>query len=91
MSRRGTFLHAAPDLGIHETAVRTKFNEPHQQPAAPAPAPARNVVERPWLAFEVTCPDCGSGYNTPCKSPAGPHRARFELAKEYTRRGKPHP
>ncbi|MFF3137711.1 zinc finger domain-containing protein [Streptomyces mirabilis] len=46
---------------------------------------------RAWRVDEVTCPDCGRGYNTPCESPAGPHRSRVELAREYSRLRKPPP
>jgi hypothetical protein len=46
---------------------------------------------RAWRVDEVTCPDCGKGYNTPCESPAGPHRSRVELAKENSRLRKPPP
>ena len=46
---------------------------------------------RAWRVYEVTCPDCGKGYDAPCESPAGPHRSRVELAKENTRLRKPLP
>ncbi|WP_456302300.1 zinc finger domain-containing protein [Streptomyces chartreusis] len=42
------------------------------------------VVPRPWR-YEVTCPHCAQGPESRCKSPGGPHRARVERAKEYTR------
>ncbi|WP_449343724.1 zinc finger domain-containing protein [Streptomyces lutosisoli] len=46
---------------------------------------------RPWRVYEVTCPDCGRVYNSPCVSPAGPHLSRVELAKEFARLRKPLP
>lgn len=48
-------------------------------------------IPRAWRVYEVTCPDCGKGYDSPCQSPAGPHRSRVELAKEYSRLRKPPP
>ncbi|MGW0669807.1 zinc finger domain-containing protein [Streptomyces sp. NPDC002746] len=51
----------------------------------------RQRAERPWRVYEVTCPDCGQGAEARCTTSGGPHRSRVELAKEFTRRRKPHP
>jgi hypothetical protein len=64
-----------------------------QQATVPSHEPMQSAtdepksLERPWLAYEVPCPTCGRGDNSPCESPSGPHRSRVELAKEYTRLG----
>ncbi|MFJ2094725.1 hypothetical protein ACIOEW_36545 [Streptomyces sp. NPDC087901] len=52
----------------------------------------RQHALRPWRTYEVTCPDCGQGAEARCTTTSGgPHRARVELAKEFTRRREPHP
>ncbi|MFC7266747.1 hypothetical protein [Streptomyces lutosisoli] len=51
----------------------------------------QKAMLRPWRVYEVTCPDCGRVYNSPCVSPAGPHLSRVELAKEFARLRKPLP
>ncbi|MFJ2774358.1 hypothetical protein [Streptomyces sp. NPDC087300] len=45
----------------------------------------RQRARRPWRVYEVTCPDCGQGPEQRCTTAGGPHRARIELAQEYTR------
>ncbi|MFH8470357.1 hypothetical protein [Streptomyces sp. NPDC017991] len=47
-------------------------------------------LRRQWRVYEVTCPDCGQEPEQRCTTLGGPHRARVELAKKYTRSKKAH-
>ncbi|WP_234321125.1 hypothetical protein [Streptomyces katrae] len=40
---------------------------------------------RPWRVYDLACPDCGREPGERCATPGGPHYARVERAKEYTR------
>ncbi|MFE5197944.1 hypothetical protein ACFQ93_30110 [Streptomyces sp. NPDC056601] len=79
---------------VDERIAKQKKAQPVVMPSDEPMQPATDepkALERPRLAYEVTCPTCGRGYNSPCESPSGPHRSRVELAKEYTRLGKVQP
>ncbi|MGW1259329.1 zinc finger domain-containing protein [Streptomyces sp. NPDC002513] len=71
--------------------ARTFPHPERLQPIVDARKAKQKAIPRPWRVYDVTCPDCGRGYNAPCASPAGPHRKRVELAKENTRLRKPPP
>ncbi len=74
-------LADGPDAG----EVRNVPHDERLQPIVDERKAKQQQIPRPWRVYEVTCPDCGQGYNSRCESPAGPHRSRVERAKEYTR------
>ncbi|MEV8435075.1 zinc finger domain-containing protein [Streptomyces chartreusis] len=69
----------------HDERVQPILDERKARQANP------KAVPRPWRVYEVACPDCDQGPESRCKSPGGPHRARVEKAKEYTRWQKARP
>ncbi len=77
--------------GTDAGEVREFPHDERLQPLVDERKAKQKAIPRPWRVYEVTCPDCGKGYSTPCESPAGPHRSRVELAKEYSRLHKPPP
>ncbi|MEU0344163.1 MULTISPECIES: hypothetical protein [Streptomyces] len=77
--------------GTNAGTVREFPHDERLQPIVDERKAREKAIPRPWRVYDITCPDCGRGYNAPCKSPSGPHRSRVELAKEYTRLRKPPP
>lgn len=69
----------------HSERLKPIIDERREQQRAQAKA------RRPWRVYEVTCPDCGQGAEKRCTTSGGPHRARVELAKEFTLQRKPRP
>ncbi|MBC2907697.1 hypothetical protein H4N64_40575 [Streptomyces sp. PSKA01] len=74
--------------GTDAGKIRKHPHDERLQPILDERKAKQKQTPRAWRVYEVTCPDCGKGYNSPCQSPAGPHRSRVELAKEYSRLGK---
>ncbi|MCX5559483.1 hypothetical protein [Streptomyces sp. NBC_00038] len=77
--------------GTRAGKVRQFPHDERLQPIVDERKARQTATPRPWRVYDLTCPDCGVGYNSPCESPAGPHRTRVELAKEYSRQHKPPP